>query len=313
MMRFSTARWATGWALFLTAGIAGAADNHFISRTYFGPPGVGPYQMGPGGHGFKQPWCAKICGVRCCATPEQQEQRYLEKYQIVQARYMADMAKLQHWREHMAHHLGHGAPGGVGQCDCGRACGGPTGYGLLGLGCPKCGGHGGLFSHFRHRGCGSSDCGKQSCGSGGCGHYPNLVDMIARKHRCTSCTTGCATLGESSCSSCGGGGCASCGGSGHAAPVTEGPHGGHGAAYAGGPAGPGAYQGAAPGGGHPWHHPKGGLDPRTRPPYMHPGYPGMNREDAVRYIEGFQYYPPYHLLRSPRDFFMFDVKYGIGR
>jgi hypothetical protein len=41
--------------------------------------------------------------------------------------------------------------------------------------------------------------------------------------------------------------------------------------------------------------------------------PGMNREDATRYMEGYQYYPPYHLLRSPRDHYMFDVKYGLGR
>lgn len=41
--------------------------------------------------------------------------------------------------------------------------------------------------------------------------------------------------------------------------------------------------------------------------------PGMNREDAVRYLEGHQYYPPNHLLHSPRDFYMFDVKYGIGQ
>jgi hypothetical protein len=40
--------------------------------------------------------------------------------------------------------------------------------------------------------------------------------------------------------------------------------------------------------------------------------PGMNREDAVRYLEGFQYYPPYQIVRSPRDFFMFDTKYGTG-
>ena len=39
----------------------------------------------------------------------------------------------------------------------------------------------------------------------------------------------------------------------------------------------------------------------------------MSREDALRYLEGFQYYPPYHLLRSPRDFYMFDTKYGYGR
>ena len=48
------------------------------------------------------------------------------------------------------------------------------------------------------------------------------------------------------------------------------------------------------------------------PPY-YSAYPGMNREDALRYIEGFQYYPPYHLLRSPREFFMWDVKYGLGK
>jgi hypothetical protein len=39
----------------------------------------------------------------------------------------------------------------------------------------------------------------------------------------------------------------------------------------------------------------------------------MNREDAHRYIEGFQYYPPYHMLRSPRDFYMWDVTHGLGR
>lgn len=61
----------------------------------------------------------------------------------------------------------------------------------------------------------------------------------------------------------------------------------------GGHAGPGAYAGGY----------GAGMNP----------LPPMNREDAVRYAEGFQYYPPYHLLRSPRDFFMFDVKYGIGR
>ncbi|HVJ81063.1 MAG TPA: hypothetical protein VNC50_08340, partial [Planctomycetia bacterium] len=42
-------------------------------------------------------------------------------------------------------------------------------------------------------------------------------------------------------------------------------------------------------------------------------YPGMNREDALRYVEGFQYYPPTQIVRSPRDFFMFDVRYGVGK
>ena len=42
-------------------------------------------------------------------------------------------------------------------------------------------------------------------------------------------------------------------------------------------------------------------------------YPGMNREDALRYVEGFQYFPPHQLIRSPREFFMWDVKYGLGK
>ena len=33
----------------------------------------------------------------------------------------------------------------------------------------------------------------------------------------------------------------------------------------------------------------------------------------MRYVEGFQYYPPNQLIRSPRDFFMMDVRYGLGR
>lgn len=66
--------------------------------------------------------------------------------------------------------------------------------------------------------------------------------------------------------------------------------GGHGGGYGAG----GAYAGGGYGGGAP-------------------PVPPMNREDAVRYLEGFQYYPPHQLIRSPRDFFMFDVKYGIGQ
>ena len=48
------------------------------------------------------------------------------------------------------------------------------------------------------------------------------------------------------------------------------------------------------------------------PPYL-AQYPAMNREDALRYVEGFQYYPPYQLMRSPRDFYMFDVRYNLGK
>lgn len=42
-------------------------------------------------------------------------------------------------------------------------------------------------------------------------------------------------------------------------------------------------------------------------------YPAMNREDATRYLEGMQYYPPYQLIRSPRDFYMFNERFGSGR
>jgi len=78
------------------------------------------------------------------------------------------------------------------------------------------------------------------------------------------------------------------------------PHCGHGHGGLGGHGGKGGWAGAPVGGG------AGG------PPY-YSAYPGMNREDALRYIEGFQYYPPYQLIRSPREFFMWDVKYGLGK
>ena len=48
------------------------------------------------------------------------------------------------------------------------------------------------------------------------------------------------------------------------------------------------------------------------PPCGAPPYPEMNREQATRYLEGFQYYPPNHIIRSPRDHFMFGTKYNIG-
>jgi hypothetical protein len=56
----------------------------------------------------------------------------------------------------------------------------------------------------------------------------------------------------------------------------------------------------------------GGAFGGPAPPY-YSAYPGMNREDALRYLEGFQYYPPYHLNRSPRDFYMFDVRHNLGK
>jgi len=66
-------------------------------------------------------------------------------------------------------------------------------------------------------------------------------------------------------------------------------------------------------GGHGWGGAPNGVGAGAGGPPYYSAYPGMNREDALRYIEGFQYYPPYHLLRSPREFFMWDVKYGLGK
>ena len=98
--------------------------------------------------------------------------------------------------------------------------------------------------------------------------------------KCTKCGKG--GFGDAGCPHCGNG--------------VGGGHGGHGFGkhhgWGGAPTGVGAGAGG--------------------PPY-YSAYPGMNREDALRYIEGFQYYPPYHLLRSPREFFMWDVKYGLGK
>ena len=59
-------------------------------------------------------------------------------------------------------------------------------------------------------------------------------------------------------------------------------------------------------------HGAGGAFGGPMPPY-YSAYPSMNREDAVRYIEGFQYYPPNQIVRSPRDFFMFGERYGLGK
>ena len=117
-----------------------------------------------------------------------------------------------------------------------------------------------------------------------------IVARVQPKHLCGNLASGCADCNCPSqgcqncwlfgkCNTCqGGGGAGGCGPGGCGAGPGGGGYGGHGG-HGGGPAG---------------------------------ALPGMNREDAVRYMEGFQYYPPYHTLRSPRDFFMFDTKYGQG-
>jgi hypothetical protein len=121
---------------------------------------------------------------------------------------------------------------------------------------------------------------------------------------------GCGPVGErcprcgNGCNSCGTGGCSTCGKGGLFA--------GHGkGGCAGGNCGVGGHQSLNEKlfGGSRANRGMGEF------PVVPPGapYPAMNPEDAMRYVEGFQYYPPNQLIRSPRDFFMMDVRYGLGR
>lgn len=249
----------SAWCLTATvavqAGPQGIHSNH-TSRTYFGPPGVGPY--GPVQR-YSHPWTASFFGVRCCPTPEEKYERFLQMQQIARARCEVEMNRLN-WDDYYNYlnpppnsNAGHGAP-----CNCGRACGPPK----PGR-CEHCGG---IFKClFSNHGCGHGKCDKGDCGAEEGGFVTGHGGKSGR-------VVGCGGKG------CGLSGCNDCGKRGH-------------------------HHGMGPG---------DGLGSNV-PPYRHPGYPAMNPEDAVRYIEGFQYYPPYHLMRSPRDFYMFDVKYGIGK
>lgn len=258
--------------LFTIVSLAEAGSH--TSRTYFGGPGTGPY--GPVVR-YRHPWTAKICGIRCCQTPEEQYERMREKYLIADARYQTELNRLNHEAECLRHHvLGAGvASNMIGKCSCG-AHGGfvPPAAGHCQTPCAKCG----FPSLFKGHGCGK--CGKCSkcatgCPTGDCG-------TVAATESAPPIQAAGAVAAP--CGMCRGAGCPACGG--------------HGFKRGMGGAGAG----------------DGNMGPaRSTPPYMHPGYPLMNREDAVRYIEGFQYYPPYQLIRSPRDFYMFDAKYGIGR
>lgn len=207
----------------LLAALPAMAGSH-TSRTYFGRPGLGPYGEP---QRYFQPWTAKVMGLRCCNTPEENYQRFLQEYQVAQARHQVAMNRLN-WDAY------------YGQQNA--QVGSPNAY----LGVHNCGGKGltggnGLFGGHKH---GHGGCGHAGCGSNGCGH--------CGKHKFLHKLFG--------------------NGNGN------------------------------------------GAEPNYAvvPPEV-AAYPGMNREDAVRYIEGFQYYPPYHIMRSPRDFYMWDTKYDLGR
>jgi hypothetical protein len=134
--------------------------------------------------------------------------------------------------------------------------------------------------------CGGQGCKDGKCGGGGAGGgCPHCAKLHGQN--CPHC--GKSGFGAFGCPHCGHGvgGGQGHGGNGH------GLFGGNGNGH--GPGGDGAAGAGA-----------------FTPPY-YSAYPGMNREDALRYIEGFQYFPPYQLIRSPRDFFMWDVRYNFGK
>lgn len=280
------------------------------SRTYHGKPATGPMTDAPR---YKNPWNVKLFGVTCCKTPEYRYEKFMKRYQIVQAKHQARLNRLN-WDayEDYVHPKPNSLAGYVGSCDC---------KGIY------------QASHWG-KGCGK--CGKHAC-SDGCGdaciHEPRAIggDLLGAlklgkgcKDSCgtcsdcvNGCSDGCSTV-EGSCNGCGqcnscvaDAGCDTCVGHRgllnkikgsfkkgpcHCAKCTAARHGGY---YGPGAYGPGAY------GPNGMQYPYGYGAANS--------YPPMNREDATRYIEGMQYYPPYHLLRSPRDFFMFETKYGIGR
>ena len=127
-------------------------------------------------------------------------------------------------------------------------------------------------------------------------HYYNYMNPAPRPDWRCDCGGGCKKPGcTKTCGACGGGcqeGCQVCD------KCAAKGHGGHGVA------GHGLFGNGGNGAGG-----AGGANGQ----YPVVGYPQMNREDAVRYVEGMQYYPPYQTIRSPRDFFMFNEKYGLGQ
>lgn len=229
MISKRTAAMLSPLVLLLTAWPAFAGGSSHTSRTYFGSPGLGPYGEPQRYH---QPWTARVFGFRCCVTPEEEYQRFLQRYQIEQARHQIAMNRLN-WSayDNQRNPRSNDPNVHLGSCNCrdrvsytngngGRCANGSCGHG------GKC--KGGSCDH--------GDC-------QGCGGKHNLIHKLFQH-----------------------------GNENRVANNQEFP---------------------------------------VQRPYA--GYPAMNREDAHRYIEGFQYYPPHHLLRSPRDFYMWDTKYDLGR
>ncbi|QDU59344.1 hypothetical protein Pan216_01720 [Planctomycetes bacterium Pan216] len=282
------------------------------SRTYFGNPATGPSSVST--VRARNPWNVTICGIPCCKTCEDKYQHFLRRYSIEQARSIARMNRLC-WK-----HYNNGCDGGCNTCSCnGDSCDANpysaskfpwhkkpwparARQGLRGKGgCSSCGVAGCDVS-------GSCGCEGEYLDAGSCGSCDTCSSCDTCEPRGKKCTgflsffkkhkhkkCGTPSCGASSCGMCDGGyeGCSSCEGCSAGSSCGSGCCGSKGGLL-------GCLKK------HKQH--KGAYAPPAVSPY-----PGMNREDAVRFVEGFQYNPPYQLIRSPRDHFMFDVKYGIGQ
>lgn len=287
----------------------GPAIHSKTNRTYKGKP-TGPYTDAPR---YRNPWTLKIWGITCCKTPEYRYEKFLKRYQVVQAQNQVRLNRLN-WDAYddYMNPQPNSLCGHVGGCDCkgiyqasytaGKHC------------CNKAGNCGCLAGG--PKGIGGDLFGILGNGKHGC------KDQCGSCSECASCETGCES-GACESAACGGksaacGGCGKCDGclaSGEPRGLLNKIKGGgyhkrqcnrYFAPYHQMPPVP-YYNEPAYRGGHGLHGHHGQTGGGAY------GYPGMNREDATRYIEGFQYYPPYQLIRSPRDFFMFETKYGIGR
>ncbi len=259
----------------------GGAQPHNHQRTYFGSWGTGTpaAQEGPPVR-YDNPWAAKILGFKVCRTPAEDYAALQRKYAIVQARHQVEIDRLN-WAAYNNYHnpKPNSLAGFLGSCGCGTG------------GKGKC------------SGCPDAQCG--SCGGGcdsGCGGYGACTACKGRGCKACGLTgklgflkPGCST-GGCATGDCGTGGCGTgCGGHGGLKNIL------FGGAYTSRSARLGDNALGA------------GMAPPPAGYGQGYGYPMMNPEEATRYLEGFQYYPPNHLLHSPRDFFMHDVKYGVGR
>ena len=267
-----------GWTapiVCLLIAAAAQAGNH-TTPTYFPNPAPGPYTK------VKKP--SNPWNLKCkhCKTPEERYRKYLLDYALIDAQHRAALRHLD-WDDYHDYITPpqNSSAGFVGRCNAN-----PGGRGAC-----------------AQRGC-------ATCGAGQAARVDasSAVRTVGffRKSACDSCDEGCASDGAECVDDCGA--CAS----GPLARLR---------ARLGGIGRRSCDDGCGAGrngllsrlrnhfGGHDARPERQLLTPRATAPR----YPVMNREDAVRYVEGFQNYPPYQVIRSPRDFFMFNERFGHGR